>query len=95
MDGTDKIIWHTEMSNVWDRLSQGNSHKVKSTDTFEFIHFKDLPLNQKTTYGSFVCNYKPLKSEPYRIRLMAGGDKLTYDQDTGSPVALLLEEKRL
>jgi hypothetical protein len=35
----------------------------------------------------------PLKTEPHRVRCTAGGDKLTYDGDSGSPAASLLETK--
>ena len=47
------------------------------------------------TYASYVCDYKPLKSEPYRIRLVAGGDRLKYENDTGAPASSLLETKIL
>ena len=49
----------------------------------------------KTTYASFVCDHRPLKTEPWRVRIVVGGDKLTYDEDTGSPAASLLESKLL
>ena len=40
---------------------------------------------------TFVCNYRPLKDDPYRVRIIVGGDKLTYDDDAGSPASNLLE----
>ena len=40
-----------------------------------------------------VCNYRPLKMEPMRIRLRVGGDYLPYANDAGSPAATLLEAK--
>ena len=42
-----------------------------------------------------VCDYRPLKDEPYRIRLTVGGDKLDYFGETASPIANLLETKLL
>ena len=42
-----------------------------------------------------MCNYKPLKTEQWRVRLVVGGDKLDYDNDTGSPATDLLETKIL
>ena len=52
-------------------------------------------MTSKVTYVNFVCHYIPLKSEPYRIRLVAGGQKLDYDGYVGAPVALLIETKLL
>jgi hypothetical protein len=38
-------------------------------------------------YGSFSCNYKPNKEEIERTRLTAGGDRINYPGDTGTPTA--------
>jgi hypothetical protein len=53
------------------------------------------PSDKKVTYGNFICDYRPLKSESYRVRLTVGGDKLPYEDDAGSPAASLLETKLL
>ena len=37
------------------------------------------------TYGSFSCNYKPNKEKKERSRLTAGGDRINYPGDTGTP----------
>lgn len=42
-----------------------------------------------------VCDYRPLKDDPYRVRLTAGGDRLDYADDAGLPAASLLETKLL
>ena len=42
-----------------------------------------------------VCDYRPLKDEPYRVRLAIGGDKLDYFGETAAPAASLLEAKLL
>ena len=47
------------------------------------------------TYALYVCDYRPLKDEPYRVRITVGGDKLEYLDDAGSPAANLLETKIL
>ena len=83
------------MSNELGRLTQWNNHGVKATDTMDFIKQEDVPKNSKVTYANFVCDYRPLKSEPHRIRLVAGGDNLPYDGDAGAPVASLIETKLL
>ena len=42
-----------------------------------------------------VYDHRPLKSEPDRVRLTVGGDRLDYNADVGSPTASLLEAKLL
>ena len=70
-------------------------HGVKSTDTLVFIFKHEVPAHKKITYANFVCDIRHLKDEPYRVRLVVGGDKLPYNDDAGSPVASILETKLL
>ena len=72
---------------------KGNNAGVASTDSIEFIAFPDIPSDKKVTYANFVCDYRPLKGEVFRIRLVVGGDKLDYIHDAGSPTKNLLETK--
>jgi hypothetical protein len=51
------------------------------------------PRVHKVTCGNFICDYRPLKTEPFRVRLTVGGDKLPHDDDALSPAASLLESK--
>ena len=52
-----------------------------------------MPKEKDVTYATFVCDYRPLKEEVYRIRITVGGDRLSYHEDAGSPAANLLETK--
>ena len=52
-------------------------------------------LTEKITYANFICNYRPHKSEPYRICLTVGGEQLDCPYDTSSPAESLLETKLL
>ena len=83
------------LSNEWGRLAQGNKHGVRSTDTIDFIQKHAVPHDRTVTYASFVLDYKPLKSEPHRVRITVGGDKLPFEDDAGSPASNLLETKVL
>ena len=76
-------------------LAQGNDYGVKATDTIDFIFKHQVPSTAKVTYANFVCDHRPLKPEPDRIRLVVGGDKLHYDEDSGSPTTNMLETKIL
>ena len=88
-----KDIWNKSMSNELGRLAQGNKYGIKSNDAIDFIHKCEVPKEKKVTYANFVCDYRPLKSDPNRVRLVVGGDKLDYAFDSGSPAATLLETK--
>ena len=95
LNGPTRDIWFRSVSNEFGRLAQGNTYGVKATDTIDFIYQHEVPLNQQVTYASFVCDYRPLKSEPYRVRLVVGGDRLSYFDDAGAPAATMLETKIL
>lgn len=77
------------------RLAQGNDHGVKSTDTIDFIHQNEVPLNEKVTYAQFVGDERPLKPEKYCVRCVVGGDKLDCSTDLRSPTTNILEFKLL
>ena len=83
------------MSDELGRLAQGNIYGVKETDTIDFIYKGVVHANQLITYANFICDYRPLKSEMYRINLVAGGDKLNYDGDSCAPVDSPIDTKLL
>ena len=58
-----------------------------------FVKKESIPKHRKVTYSNFVCDYRPLKSEPFRVRMTVGGDKLDYTSETASPAASLIETK--
>jgi hypothetical protein len=62
---------------------------VKATNTIFFIR-KDQLLKDRmkdVTYGSFICDIKQNKTETHRTRLTAGGDRINYPEDVGTPIA--------
>jgi hypothetical protein len=61
---------------------------------FILTNLKPRP-GRKVTYANAVCDYRPLKDEPYRVRLTVGGDRLPYPADAGAPAATILEAKLL
>ena len=87
------MVWSRSLDNELGRLTQGFRNQVKGTDTMEFIPKQNVPQDRKVTYSNFVCDYRPLKSEPFRVRMTVGGDKLEYPDETASPAALLIETK--
>ena len=91
----DPLIWGRALSNEWGRLANGNKYGVIATNTIEFILKEDIPPDCDITYATFVCDRRPLKPEPFRVRIVVGGDGLTYGEDSGSPATDLLETKIL
>ena len=88
-------VWSQALENELGRLSNGFQKRVKAQQALEFIHHSEIPSDRKVTYANFVCDFRPLKSEKYRVRMTIGGDKLDYPDATASPTASLIETKLL
>ena len=95
ISGKNKDLWLRSLSNEYGQLAQGNKFGVCSTDTIKFITRSEVPLGRDITFATSFIYYRQLKEEPYRIQIVVGGDKLTYDQDPASLEAGLLETKLL
>jgi hypothetical protein len=63
------------------------------SNTIFFITKAEVPTGRKATYANAICDYRPTKDDPWRVRLTVGGDKLDYPGDPGAPAASLLEAK--
>ena len=84
-----KKIWNTFSANEFGRLAQGVGGRVKPTNTIFFIPYNQVPIDRRkdVTHGSFSCDIKPNKTETHRTRLTAGGDRINYPDDVGTPTA--------
>ena len=89
LHGQHAHIWEKSTANELGRLAQGIAG-IKGNDAIDFIPKHKVPKNKLVTYARMVCDYRPFKSEPYRVRLTVGGDRLSYDDDTASPASSLL-----
>ena len=95
LTGQNASIWRRALSNELGRLSNGVGGRIAGTNTILFITKNKVPRGKNVTYANMVCDHRPLKSEPDRVRLTIGGDRLDYASDAGSPTASLLEAKLL
>jgi hypothetical protein len=77
-DPTIQHRWLCSGENEFARLFQGYG-EVEGMDVLEWIYRKDVPRNKQVTYPRYVVDVRPEKSEPYRTRITAGGDKIDYD----------------
>ena len=82
-----KIIWNTSLANEFGRLAQEVGGRVIPTNTIFFIKLEQVPIDRRkdVKYDSFCCDSKPNKKETHRTRLSAGGDRINYPDDVGTP----------
>ena len=93
-----KQIWDISSANEFGRLAQGTKDgRVAGTNTIFFISKESVPKDRvrDVTYASFVCEIKPNKKETHRTRLTAGGDRINYPEDVGTPTADMMLVKIL
>ena len=91
----NKATWLRSLSNEWGCLAQGNDKGIKGTGTIDFIHRREVPDDKAVIHTSFICDYRPLKQEAYRIRITVRGNGLPYNNNARSLVVNLLEIKLL
>jgi hypothetical protein len=93
-----KAVWAHSYGNEIGRLAQGMPGRNNGTNTIFFIPRDKVPRDRvkDTTYGLITCLVRPEKlDEPNRTRLVAGGDRVHYPGDAGTPTADLLTVKLL
>ncbi len=91
-------IWSFSYGNEIGRLAQGMPGRNTGTNTFFFIHKNQVPKDRArdVTYGLITTLVRPEKiDEPNRTRLVAGGDRIHYPSDAGTPTADLFTVKLL
>ena len=83
------------VGNELGRLANGIDNQVIVTHTIQLIRKGEVTRSCTVTYAQFLCDKRPLKSEPFRVRLTVGGYILEYPDDAASPAASILEPKLL
>ena len=89
--------WLLSSANEFGRLAQGVGGRISGTDTIFFIHKHEVPEDRfrDTTYAKFVCNERPQKKEVNRTRMVAGGNRIQYPGEVGTPTAEMMLVKIL
>ena len=99
LQGPDRPIWLNSLTNEWARCTTGLSKnrtpstRILGNRTMFLIRPDQVPADCKVTYATFVCSMRPGKSEPYRIRMAVGGDRLDAFQDVRSPAVGIVDTK--
>ena len=88
--------WNRSMANELGRLSSGVGDRMKEgNENIFYIRKSQIPQGRKCMYANAVCDFRPLKDDPYRVCLTVGGDRLPYPANAGAPAATMLEAKLL
>ena len=95
--------WTTSTADEFGRLFQGvgkgdqTGQRVQGTNTFHFIHRNQVPHHKikDVTCARFVCTLQEMKENKHRTRMTAGGNKISYQGDAGTPIAHLETAKLL
>ena len=88
--------WDTSFANEIGRLAQGVGTRMpQGSNNIFFIRRSTVPSGKTITYANPVCDYRPTKDAPCRVRLTLGGDRLHCSYDIGAPAANLLDAKLL
>ena len=90
-----KPLWQAKYGKELGRLAQGMPGVVEGTNTIFFIHKNEVPEDRwrDVTYGRIVTAHRPEKTDPHRVRLTVGGDRINYTGDCGTPTAGMLTTK--
>jgi hypothetical protein len=93
-----RATWQHSYGNEIGRLAQGMPGCNAGTNTIVFIKKNQVPQDRAkdVTHGLITTLIRPEKlDEPNRTRLVAGGNRVHYPGDAGTPTANLLTVKLL
>lgn len=93
--GNDKDHWLLGNIKEIGRLTDGRVGGVTGTNTMFFRPSSSLPAGHTATYLRVVCNYRPQKEDPYRVRWTVGGNRVDYPGKVTTPTADLTTAKLL
>ena len=78
--------WMKSCSEEFHRLCSGTPD-IPGSNTMFFIPNTEVPLGKKVTYMRLVVTDRPQKSNPKRVRITVGGDRLDYPSDVSTRTA--------
>jgi hypothetical protein len=88
-------VWNKAAENEFGRLAQGVGGRIEGSSTIFFIPRQAVPKGKIITYGRFVVEIHPNKSETHRVRLTVGGNLIQYPGDFSISSADLTTSKCL
>jgi hypothetical protein len=94
-DASTFTIWNEAAANESGRLAQGVGNRIDGSNTLFFIPRQAFPKGKIVTYGRFVVDIRPNKSEVHCVRLTVGGNLIQYQGDVSTRSADLTTSKCL
>jgi hypothetical protein len=86
-DETTFLVWTKSAANEFGRLTQGVAGRIKGYKTILFNPRQAVPKGKIVTYGHFVVDIRPKKTETHQVRLTGGGNLIQYPGDVSTPSA--------
>jgi hypothetical protein len=86
-------VWNKAAANEFGRLAQGVRDRIEVSNTFFVIPRQAVPKCKSITYGRFVVDIRPKKSDIHRVRLTVGGNLIQYPADVPTRSADLTTSK--
>jgi hypothetical protein len=94
-DETTFPVWNKAATNEFGRLSQVVGGRIEGSNTIFFIPRQAKPKGKIVTYGRFVVDIRPNKTETHGVRLTVGGKLIQYPGDVSTRSADLTTSKCL
>jgi hypothetical protein len=94
-DASTFTIWNEAAANEFGQLAQGVGNHIDSSNTIFCIQRQAVPKGKIVTYGRFIVDIRPNKSEVKRVRLTVGGNLIQYQGDVSARSADLTTSKCL
>jgi hypothetical protein len=94
-DDSTFTVCNKAAENEFGRLAQGVPDRIEGSNTFFFIPRQAVPKGKIITYGRFVVDIRPNKSEIHRVRLTVGGNLIQYPGGVSTRSANLTTSKCL
>jgi hypothetical protein len=95
IDYSTFTIWNKAAANDFVRLAQGVGSRIDDLNIILFIPRQAVPKGKLVTYGRFVVDIRPDKSEVHRVRLTVGGNLIQYPGDVSTRSADVTTSKCL
>jgi hypothetical protein len=84
-DETTFSVWNKAAANEFGRLAQGFGVIIEVSNTTVFFILRQAVTKGKiVTYGCFVVDVRPNKTETHRVRLTMGGNLVQYTGDVST-----------
>jgi hypothetical protein len=78
-------VWNKAEANEFGRLAQGVGGRIEGSNTIFFIPRQAVPKGKNdTSYGTFVVDIRPNKTETHRVCLTVGGNLIQYPGDVST-----------